>query len=320
MDTYLQKLLDEEINLSASHISQGSTSHTHIRDLLANKSQTDNKFPWLMEGDYLSGSYARGTKLHPLDDIDVMIVMDGAGLFPTDKGAALSTHYIRGNALGQRSPIHGHIGINGQLDSRVILSLFQKALAERFPGSVIKKNGQAVNVCFSSYGLGIDVVPCFHIVPHSTQDREMYYIPLGNGTADWLKTNPKTDEAISDLLHNKHDKRLKSIIKLLKYWNREKNAGRISSYHLETMAWHVFHAHPSKIGSLEEGIIYFFENARPHLVGPCEDLTGLGEPVDRNLSFEDRNKSVMNFDFAKLSITTRTVKGWRLVFGDKFAN
>jgi tRNA nucleotidyltransferase (CCA-adding enzyme) len=96
IETKLQELLDGEINLTQEHISQGSKSHTFIRDLLANKSEKDSEFPWLLEGDFLSGSYARGTKLHPLDDIDIMVIMDGEGLTPIDKGIRLTTHEIRG--------------------------------------------------------------------------------------------------------------------------------------------------------------------------------------------------------------------------------
>ena len=67
IETKLQELLDKEINLAQGRVSQGSTSHTYIRTLLANRRTTDPSFPWILDGDFLSGSYARGTKLHPLD-------------------------------------------------------------------------------------------------------------------------------------------------------------------------------------------------------------------------------------------------------------
>ncbi len=70
MDTKLEEFLKKEVNVSPEQISQASTSHTYIRSLLANKKETDNKFPWIIDGDFLSGSYARGTKLFPLDEAD----------------------------------------------------------------------------------------------------------------------------------------------------------------------------------------------------------------------------------------------------------
>ena len=69
----------EKIGVSIAQRSQGSTSHIHVRGLLDNKWRTNSSFPWPIDGDFLSGSYARGTKIRPLDDIDVMMVIDGTG-------------------------------------------------------------------------------------------------------------------------------------------------------------------------------------------------------------------------------------------------
>lgn len=325
IDDKLQKLLDSEINLSQSQVSQGSTSHNFIRGLLANRSQKDSKFPWLLDGDFLSGSYARGTKLYPLDDIDIMIVMDGQGLFPTDKGVQLTTHFVLGNAENKHSPIHQHIVGGGHLDSRVILELFRSALLETYPDSKVSRNGQAINVHLSSYGLGLDVVPCFHIKSNNEAvARDMYYIPRGSNDPAWLKTNPKIDEEISTFLHEKHNKKLKSVIKLLKYWNREKNADRIRSYHLESIAWWTFHHHTSAITNLTDGVRYFFANARPFLEAVCKDTTGLGDPVDTYMSVVDRNLSLAAFDRAQEAIKLRglpiPMNNWKVVFGDKIIN
>lgn len=322
METKLQELLDNEINLAQGHISQGSTSHNFVRGLLVNKSKKDTNFPWLLDGDFLSGSYARGTKLHPLDDIDIMIVMDGQGLFPTDKGVPLATHSIRGNTDNHHSPIHQYIGADSQLDSRVILELFRTALLETYPNSKITKQGQAINIYLSSYGLGLDIVPCFHLEPHDpTSGRDMYYIPMGNNNPGWLKTNPKIDAEISTFLHEKHNKKLKSVIKLLKYWNREKNFDRIRSYHLETIAWWTFHNHASAITSLTEGVRYFFANARQYLANTCKDTTGLSEQVDTYMSLENRNLSLATFDRAHEAIRLRglpiPINNWGVVFGNK---
>ena len=66
--TALNTLLNNHLTLSEAQISQGSKSHNYIRELLANKSGKDNSFPRLVDGDFLSGSYARSTKIFPLDD------------------------------------------------------------------------------------------------------------------------------------------------------------------------------------------------------------------------------------------------------------
>jgi len=321
METKLQEFLDKEINLAQGHVSQGSTSHTYIRNLLANRRQTDSEFPWLVDGDFLSGSYARGTKLHPLDDIDVMIVLDGTGLIPVGLNA---THYVRGNADGKNSPVHNHLGYDNLLNSHSVLESFQKALAQSHSDSTIKKSGQAINVKLSSYNLGIDIVPCFHIKPFDNTQQDFYYIPLGNGNPGWLKTNPKIDENISKNLHDRHNKKLKSVIKLLKYWNREKNADRIRSYHLETIAWYVFHNRTSAITSMSEGIRYFFNNARPYLENQMYEPTGFGGLIDTYITPQDRQLSLGVFDRAKSAVQLggllTPISNWKAIFGDKFGN
>lgn len=325
MEAHLERLLDNEINLTQVQISQGSTSHTYIRDVLKNKSRTDPNFPWIMDS-FLTGSYARKTKLYPLDDIDVMVVIDGHSLFPTDAGSHVTTHYVAGDTQGINNPIHNHIR-NNNVSSEIIMELFQNALLETFPdATVIRHDGQAVNVRLVSYGLGIDVVPCFHIKAHSTAHRDMYYIPQGKGNAYWLKTNPKIDEQISKNLHTRHNDKLRGIIKLLKYWNREKNANRISSYHLETLIWNVFHNHPSAVTSLTSGIQYFFNNARPYLEVPCPDATGIGDYVDKYMTPQDRQLSLAAFDAARRSLGALSgllpppLNKWKGVFGDKLGN
>jgi len=322
LETKLQEFLDKEINLNQGHISQGSKSHTYIRELLLNKRTTDSTFPWLLDGDFLSGSYARGTKLHPLDDIDVMIVMDGTGLVPVGLN---TTHYLRGNAEGKNSPVHRYLGLDNLLNSHSVLEAFQKALAQSHPDSTIRKDGQAINIKLKSYNLGIDIVPCFHIKPVDSTQRDFYYIPLGNGNPSWLKTNPQIDAEISKHLHDRHNKKLKSIIKLLKYWNREKNADRIRSYHLETIAWWVFHNHASAITSISEGVRYFFQNARPYLENQLKEAYYTDRFVDAYMPLQDRQSSLAAFDRAKTAIQsmgllTTPVANWKAVFGDKFGN
>ena len=173
-------------------------------------------------------------------------------------------------------------------------------------------------------------MPCFHIVPIDVTKQDFYYIPLGNGNPGWLKTNPKIDADISTGLHNRHNKKLKSIIKLLKYWNREKNADRLRSYHLESVAWYVFHNHASSVNSISEGIRYFFNNARQYLENPFREATGFGGFVDTYLSPQDRQLSLAAFDQARTAIQQPvglllasplvSVANWKKVFGDKFGN
>jgi hypothetical protein len=325
-DLAFDDLLKREINISANQISQGSTSHNYIRTLLNNKCEHDSNFPWLTDGDFLSGSYARGTKIYPLDDIDVMVVIDGTGLLAIQDGQVLPATVRGGNKLG--SPMQNYLSSNGLLSSQVVLQLFQNALKQSHPESKVSKDGQAINVQLKASGIGIDVVPCFHVIPNNG-GQDVYYIPVGYGRDDWMITNPKIDQSISDYLHERHNRKLKSIIKLLKYWNREGNNERLRSYHLETMAWYIFHNHPSAIDNYADGVKYFFQSADQYLGQPCSDITKLGGPVDSYLSIEDRIASRIRIQqicqllrppslplIASVS-EQRELRSWQAIFNNK---
>ncbi|TXH00634.1 MAG: hypothetical protein E6R05_06745 [Candidatus Moraniibacteriota bacterium] len=292
--TALEELIGSEVSLSSPQISQGSKSHNYIRQILGNKSETMPGFPRLLvDADFLSGSYARGTKNYPLDDIDVMMVMDGTGLFAWSKGQLLDAEV---NGTGERSnPILRHLDHRNILSSKKVLQLFHDALKKSHPSSRISKDNQAVNVWLESYKLGIDIVPAFHIQPRNGA-QDLYYIPAGGEDEGWLKTNPKVDSRISEMFVQKHGEDFKNLVRLIKYWNDVYNAGRLRSYHLETVIWYVFINHEGRIANYEQGLRYFFQNCAKFLTGPCPDATQIGDPVDRYLNPASRSLSLQRVE------------------------
>lgn len=323
MQQVFEKFLGKQINLSAAQISQGSKSHTYIRELLENKRRNDAAFPWLIEGDFLSGSYARGTKIHPLDDIDVMIVLDGTGLYAISNGVTLNA-IVRGSGY-EGSPVMHYTDQFGLISSKRVLEIFREAIKESYPDSKIKKDGQAVNVWLDSYQLGLDIVPCFHIIPR-TGSRDFYYIPYGRESEMWIATNPKIDQEISETLDQRHSKKLKAIIKLIKYWNKTQNAERLRSYHIEAVAWYVFHNHPGRITNYADALRYFFSNAIAYLTNNCSDPTGIGGYIDLYLSPLARTQTVQKvIEVNKLlnnsptfrSLTQPQLMEWQKIFGNQ---
>jgi len=314
------------IGLSASQKSQGSTSHQYVRGLLDKKWQSDSSFPWLVEGDFLSGSYARGTKIHPLNDIDVMVVLDGTGLTAFDKGQTLNAEVRGAGTAG--SPVNSYTYNQfGHISSKMVLEKFHDALKETYPNSEIKKHGQAVNVWLDSYQLGLDIVPCFHIMPRDGR-RDFYYIPAGGDQHTWLSTNPKIDKEIVDAMDTFHDGKFKPVVRLLKHWNEVHNASRLESYHIETVAVYAL-GWEQKITDHADGVRRFFSNAGIHLQNPCPDMTQLGGPVDTYLSQEARQATVQKLREALQHLTTppsaglitlpaHQLGGWRKIYGVSF--
>lgn len=324
----LENLLKQKINLSASNISQASQSHNYVRGLLDRKSHENNNLPWLLDGDFLSGSYARQTKIHPIDDIDIIVVLDGAGLFAHRGGYQLSAT-VRGSG-SQGSPVLSFTNEQNYISSQKILNEFRNHLSKTYPNSKIRKDGQAINVWLDSYGLGIDIVPAFHIVPND-KSRDYYYIPVGYGEDNWMSTNPKIDQEICDNLNDKFNKKLKPIIKLIKYWNSHYNNNRLKSYHLEVIIWNVFNQYQYQINNYCTALKYFFANADKWVSQSCSDPTGLGENIDSYLASNDRLASVRAIK-ATSNILNQTLTSaflvnknihlpkWRTLFGSSFGS
>ncbi len=322
--TALDNFLQAELTLSTWQITQGSKSHLYIRSLLGNKWTQDPTFPRLIDGDFLSGSYARGTKIFPLDDIDVMMVIDGAGLYAIRKGETINAE-VRGSSHGI-NPVMQHLNVNGLLSSRKVIELFCDALRQSHPNSKVKPSGQAVNVQLAN-GLGIDVVPCFHIIPRNLE-REFYYIPIG-GTSDyWLTTNPKIDAEITEGFDLTHDGKFKGLVRLVKHWNKVFNAGRLRSYHLETLTWWAFQDFAGQITQFDIALLHFFRRAQTLLAVPCPDATQLGEPVDGYLMDVDRQTSLQKiaetidllfkagYLFGSTNEATK-LHAWKLLLGEQ---
>ncbi|MGD0231910.1 MAG: hypothetical protein ABSC19_16405 [Syntrophorhabdales bacterium] len=75
--------LERNINISRGIRSTASISHNRLRDFIADENGRDWTFPAvlsILDRDYLGGSFARHTKVWPLDDIDIYIPLDGCGL------------------------------------------------------------------------------------------------------------------------------------------------------------------------------------------------------------------------------------------------
>ncbi len=325
-ESAFDEVLARHGTITLPQISQASTSHTYIRDLLTNKSEYDATFPRFVDGDFISGSYGRGTKTPPLDDIDVMMPIDGTGFSPIRNGQPWSATVRSSGKLG--NPLLDQLSPNGLLSSRRVMEIFHEGIKESYPNSTVAKDGQAINVWLESYSLGIDIVPCFHVVPlDGSQD--VYYIPTGSNSEGWTMTNPKVDQKILDALHERHDKKLKPVIKLIKVWNGLKNAHRINAYHLETICYYIFHKHPGKITHPGLALMHFFEEAPAYLQDNCPDATGIGGHVDTYLLQAERQQSILSIQKAAgilaqsymlgLADENQQLTGWRNVFDDNFA-
>lgn len=209
-----------KIEPSAAQKTTASTSHNYLRSLL-NSGQFGNR----ILDSYLSGSYARDTALSPIDDVDIIFVVDPRG-WPT-----------------------GLLATRPNPDQ--ILKSFAGAIRYRYPNSSVYM--QRRSVCLSLNHLDIDVVPAI-----STNGAGKQILIPDVNTDSWIASAPKVHTEIGVQINKIAGGRFKPLVKLLKYWNAQlPETARMKSFAVETIAATLFQR--VSLPSLQEGLRLFFD-------------------------------------------------------------
>ena len=228
---------------------KASVSHNYIRQVLTNQNARYPSFPRIQR-DFLIGSAVRWTKISPLDDIDVFMVIDGSGLCYIQNGQIVPSTIEGSGKLP--NPLYDLLDPDNLLNSVKVLNKFRDALKVTYPDSKVSRDGQAVTVYLSSPGFTIDIVPAFYIQP-LLEDSPRYCIPMGHNIRDWKSTNPDLDKKSVHDANKVHNGIASHIVLLFKYWNCYKNRNRLSSYHVEVMCLSLLGTSP--IQNYAEGVL-----------------------------------------------------------------
>jgi predicted nucleotidyltransferase len=177
-------------------------------------------------GAFLSGSYARKTAIAPLDDVDIIFIID---------------------------PERWNTGLFSTLpDPSKILKTFGRAIRHRYSESSVRTQRRSVRL--QLYHLDIDVVPA---VTESEEDPDILLIPDAN-EGEWIRTAPKLHAEATSELNAETDGLFIPLVKLLKLWNSQiPQTATFKSFAIETMATRIIQHH--HIESLPQGVLMFFD-------------------------------------------------------------
>ena len=203
----------------------GARSQNHLRDVLCTGHMAAR-----ITGHYLSGSYARDTAVYPLDDVDIIFVIDP-----------------------ERWPRRSNIlfGTARFPDSTSVLESFASAIRYRYPVSSVF--GQRRSVRLQLYHLDIDVVPA---ITHPDNPKYIY-IP-DKEAKQWILSSPLLHAENATSVNKFQGGKLKPLVKLLKYWNGNiPSTSRFKSFAIETMCVLIFRN--LQMNTLQEGLRYFFD-------------------------------------------------------------
>ena len=222
----------EKVNLAKSRTDKARSSRDSIIDKINNLSY----FLPLDKSKHLHfGSFARRTKIRPIDDIDIMICLSVTGNWSYSgnsieiKVTDVSNTYLKECCDTYASGWHS---TEYKLNSTKVKNKFKSALSNLHDcrKAELHSNKEAVTLQFTSYEWTFDIVPCVYV---DDSQGGYYLIPDGNGK--WKKTDPRKDRDKVSHENTRLSGRVLELIRMAKYWARVNLSSEISSYLIETM-------------------------------------------------------------------------------------
>jgi hypothetical protein len=305
---------------------KGRSSQTFLVKQIKKLAKLYPNFPQL-KGNYIPfGSFSRNVKIYPLNDIDLLILLNGADITITPTFHRSSTVYTL-TLKNPQSPLAPFADVQGRVNSTKILNRIKTYLPHipHYQKAATNKRMQAVTFKLKSHPWTFDIVPA--VPAYGYGDRITHYL-IPDGRGNWMPTNPKIDAKNVATANKEQQGELLAVIRLLKYWNNRIHKPRLSSYYFETIVIQTFR-YAAPIKSYPEALQYFFSHASGYLMSSCPDPKNLGDNLDKGINWETKNKVITAFRNAAQQIgyaimaeskndPKLAIHWWRKVFGTEF--
>jgi hypothetical protein len=240
------------LELPDKKYSQASTAQQKIR--------SDIGKYLTIEESFLSGSYARYTKIDPLQDIDIILVRNDSRVQLSSSGGTTPT-----DALEQ----------------------VRTAVAKAYPTAKIKLQSRSVNVQIPSVSFGFDLVPAWLRLPDG------YWIPDAD-SGGWMATDPNKHAELMTFANELCQGRLKPVVKMMKHWNT-KNLDLMRSFHVELLCRDILIA--GAPSSFQECVAKVL-GTWPQLVGkPYFDPVYKQSRIDKTLNPDELGKLLSRIQY-----------------------
>lgn len=219
------------VNLDPDVTKKARSSRDWLLEKISGFEAEDDTFPKLYRDINIGfGSFARHTKIRPLNDIDLMIglMADGCSYYEHADKITIST-------MPSTVRLTGYLHDNSDyVNSRKIINSFVASLKNvgQYDKAEINRNQEAATLKLKSYDWNFDIVPCFQTQADNSGNT-YYLIPDGN--RHWKKTDPRIDRSKLQELNSRFSGNLLNVIRIVKYWQKRPTMPTMSSYLLETM-------------------------------------------------------------------------------------
>lgn len=284
-------------------------------------------FPDLYKEKHIKfGSFARNTKIRPLDDIDLIITFSASD----DEGNRASYFEEDGTCYIIVPKTHKTLRqfCDGDyLNSRKIIEKLKRSLnaIPQYENAEIHRNQEAVTLRLTSYEWNFDIVPAFFTVKDFT-GRDYYIIP--NGKGNWKKTDPRIDQQRVIELNRKHNGKVLQLIRTLKYWKKKSIGNVLGSYLFENFVLDFCEKVTELSDYIGLNLMDFWEFFYNRIYDPLYDPKGIQGDLNYLPMEIKESVSTKAYKTYKLSYTAisyeidgevkKAIKIWKQIFGDEF--
>ncbi|MEY3867878.1 MAG: hypothetical protein RLZZ338_1769 [Cyanobacteriota bacterium] len=334
------------VDLDPDQTKKARSSRDYLFEQIKGLARKNAQFPKIVS-DYPFndfGSFARKTKIQPLDDIDFLIILNidvenREVEKAYDNPYTYNLRFTKPNVYllsSLPSMTLERFSDNGYINSNKILYCIRDNLSSisNYRYANIKKTMQAVTLNLKSYSWVYDIVPAIPVkiyyYEHSNYPKSVIsHFLIPNGYGQWIATDPRIDADNTTRVNSKHDGKFLPTLRLLKYWNSRINKP-LSSYYFETLAIKVFEKAP-KISDFPHAIKYFFDRCPYHIREFCPDPKNLGPNLDAHINWSDREKVIKAMNdtsrYAEYALNHESnsnykeaIRFWQHIFGSNFPN
>jgi hypothetical protein len=309
------------VNLIADRTTKARSSRDWLINQLVNLPNKIDDFPKLFDNMSLKfGSFARNTKIIPLDDVDLLLAFSADGTTYTTHiyGQNYSLNVLE-SAKNLRKLCNDDYTLNSiKVVNKIVNSLNQ---IEHYKKAKIHRRQEAATLQLDSYEWNFDIVPALHT------DTNYYLIPDGSG--GWKATDPRIDQKRVNEINQKHNGRILQIIRTLKYWNKRPNMPTISSYFFENLILDYFNSKSETSTYIDVNLIKFWHHLQTAIYNSYQDPKGFQGELN-NLTIDEKSKIATKASDAykigfeaynaetKESDQEKAINKWRDIFGDSF--
>lgn len=315
-----EKFRKEVVDLDSEQTKTARASRDFVLSNIARLSN-EGELPNVLGNFCLNfGSFARNTKIRPLDDIDMMICYSGFdGVYDIIEKDKL--YHIR---FAEGHPYFNDLKNDDgtTLNSRKVINQLIDALSgvESYSKAEMHRRGEAATLQLSSYPWNFDIVPCFYT------KTGFYLIPDGQG--HWKNTDPRIDRVRVAEINQFYGGNALPLIRLMKYWKQRAWGDTISSYMFEQMVLNCIAVGKAQGDSWQMRVKNTLSYLRDAIRQPVADPKGIqGDLNTLDIATRiDLSNTAQGFSaMAVLAIASETlgksqdaIKEWKSVFGDKF--